>query len=321
MSLFDEINSIDDVQRLLFDEGVREGETLDYKRLQTWEQETSASTVAKHASAFANGAGGLLVYGVATPKEGDYTLPARIDGVNPALIPKVHRAITRGVRHPIPGIRSKSLPSPDNPQVHLVEIPRSPLAPHQHVSSHSYFLRVGDDSVPMSHELVELYFGRRLGPTLELRCESPLRVEGDTGGVAPSYDTTLSLANLGAGVGRDVMLVVDTDPENVAAMEDVRPANHSRVSALSDRRQHHVWRVHGASLVVHPTDVVLIAYLRFRAATHLSFDRLEVARVRVYADRMAPREWSLRIARWMPGLVLELAAEPVLEGVESTEGQ
>ena len=302
MSLYDELNSIADVQRLI-DDGMREGETIDYKQLRNWIKDESASAVAKHACAFANAAGGLLVFGVSTRKDGDSTLPEKIAGVDPALIHKVERAISDLVRHPIPGVRCKSLG--EGPEVFLVDIAPSPLAPHQHSRARVYYRRDGDQSRPMSHDLVELYFGRRLGPVLVPKLDDVRLVNDHRANAMHDYDVVLSVENCGAGSARDFQLVlVDRNQEH--CLLEVRDRRNERVEWHERKGDSHEWRLAPGDLVVHPTDAAICAQLRFKAYPHPGCIGVEVAHIRLYAERMMPSEWSIRITVPYPGVRLGL---------------
>jgi hypothetical protein len=93
--------------------------------------------------------------------------PKHIEPIHPENIERVLRVIASYFRHPIPGIRHKAILGDAPPHLSLLDIPASPVAPRQVVvKDHRYYRRHGAVSDPMAHDLVELYFGRRLGPVL-----------------------------------------------------------------------------------------------------------------------------------------------------------
>lgn len=312
MSLFDELTTLDDVQSLIAD-GVREGETIDYKHLKNWEKGESDASVAKDASAFANSAGGLLVYGVATSKD-DPTMPDRIVGLEPQLIRKVQRAITDLIRHPIPGVRWKSLPAGAAPEVFLVDIPASPLAPHQHARERVYYRREGDQNLAMSHDLVEMYFGRRLGPVLVAKLEMIAQPERHAGYGEWSQELAIRLENAGAGSAREIMLVISQPRDNPQIGID-RVGRERGMDVLPwSEGEDLIWRASTPDLIVHPTERVRAVVLRIRIPQWAGHGALEFCRLSLYADRMAPSHWSLLAKSPFAGVVSAFEARRIEPG-------
>lgn len=229
MSLFDDLHSLEDVQRLI-DRGVLESETLDYKRADHALDQKDLLNVARDLSSFANTAGGLTVYGVAAdPKvkaKPSHIVPIRAQNVEVILqVPATH------IRHPLRGVRSRVLPESGPVQVLLVDVPQSELAPHQvAVQDHRYYRRNGLRIDSMSHDLLELYFGRRMSPVLEpivaLGDVQPDSATGESAGVFP---VTISLANNGQRAARDILVRVTIPPD--------APAKHhyTHVAAASHK--------------------------------------------------------------------------------------
>lgn len=127
----------------------------------------------------------------------------------------VRQSIGSLVRHPIEGLREKVIPASDSGEYYALEIPQSPFAPHQVLGTGTYYRREGAGNVPMSHDIVELHFGRRLGPVLELTVD--LRYLGpdaidDSGFPIPvgsrAYDVSFSLRNVGRHAARHPHLLV-----------------------------------------------------------------------------------------------------------------
>lgn len=167
-STFDLLRTLADVQTLV-DSAQRESETLEYKTASARLTDADFKELAKDASAFANSSGGLLVYGIATSDRRDKTKPTGVEPILQSNIDVILQVISTHVRRPIAGMRWKTIEGADGtPVCLLIDVPASQDAPHQvAVRDHRYYRRHGAVSEPMSHDLVELYFGRRLGPLLE----------------------------------------------------------------------------------------------------------------------------------------------------------
>lgn len=130
--------------------------------------------LAKEASAFANSAGGLIVFGV------DCRTVAGIDQADKLTpIPHLARAETTvrdaaadllQPRHG--GIRVASIPSHSNETEGfiIVDVPRSERRPHRSEATDQkqYFKRAGSSSFPMEHYDIEDSFRRVSSPSLEL---------------------------------------------------------------------------------------------------------------------------------------------------------
>jgi Putative DNA-binding domain len=203
VSLFDELNSLQDVQDLIDDREVRESDILEFKTAPDQMQPADKNAAAKALSAFANSAGGLLIYGVATKDQKDPERPTAIEPISGGNAAYLLKHAREAVRHPIPGIRDKSIPAGQGRQVLLFDVPQSPLSPHQLVSEAVYYRRQGPQSVRMPHDLVELYFGRRMHAKLEpkiLKYSEPENPEPER--VQCRMD--LGLLNTGGQIGRDV---------------------------------------------------------------------------------------------------------------------
>jgi hypothetical protein len=222
VSLYDELNSLEDLQRLI-DTDERESETLEYKRSSKPLQPVDRKELAKDISAFANSSGGLIVYGIATDPE-DKTKPTHLEPILPANIDAIHLA-QGAIEHPIVGIRTKTFPAkPDIPQALLLDIPASAIAPHQVITTHRYYHRQGVESVPMGHGLVELYFGRRTSAILR-----PIVVSNQSGGghvhVHRTFSVTLGLLNVGGQIGRDVLTRIVYPSKGIVVKEAATLAN------------------------------------------------------------------------------------------------
>jgi hypothetical protein len=203
---FDGLKSIDDIQTLI-DAAQRESETLEYKEAMGPFDEQLKNEVGKDVSAFANSSGGVLIFGVSCVAE-DPTRPQSISGINPKNIESFDRIVNSNVRPIIEGIERKCLPS-DKPRVMAVYVPQSDRSPHQ-TSDGKYYHRSGTESRPMGHDLVELHFGRRRGPVLDLLVVPLSSITEFTGEPPTSNGLSfrLTLTNSGKRIGRYVEVIL-----------------------------------------------------------------------------------------------------------------
>jgi hypothetical protein len=283
MSLFDEISSLDDVRRLVTD-GVRESETLEYKRADVVLIDDARREVAKDVSALANSAGGTLIYGVETERSGDRTVPTRIVPIDPTNIGRIQRIISGDIRHPIPGVRTKAIPATGNATVLLVDVPASQLAPHQNVIDNKYYRRHLDESVPMTHELVELYFGRRLGPWLGAELRAVRQNMGPLGDDwIAAYSCQLWLRNDGSGSAREVVLAISPQERGRVSVTTGNSGSGFGRRASPQGRTLEL-RAVPLDLVIHPED-----------DAHLHSFEVHVG-PDMYANRENPRRWALRLS-------------------------
>lgn len=121
--------------------------------------------IAKDVSAFANAAGGLLIYGV---EEKDH-LPVRIDeGVADAECSRewIEAAILTGITPRVDGVRIVPLPVQQGRSVYVIEVPQSFRGPHQ-AADKRYYKRHNFKSVPMEdYEVADVRNRRRHIPAL-----------------------------------------------------------------------------------------------------------------------------------------------------------
>src|SRR4051812_18322265 len=144
MSLFDELNTLDDLRRKLREPSVPESETLVYKSAGVKLGPDDLDDVSRDITALANSLGGLIVYGMGRDLE------------------RIHEANANWLRHQIPmlsrypihGIRMKAIPQSGPVEALLVEVPASYAAPHQ-ARDNRYYRRNGARTDAMSHDLIE----------------------------------------------------------------------------------------------------------------------------------------------------------------------
>jgi hypothetical protein len=145
-SAFLELNNRDDLQRLIDDE-IQESLTLDYKASGALgRQNNQRNELCKDVSAFANSAGGQIVYGIT--EEGH--LPSGIDGgVDPQEISRewIEQVINSNIQPRIRGLIIKAIPLDDDLTAYALTIPPSTTA-HQ-APDKRYYRRFNFQSVAM----------------------------------------------------------------------------------------------------------------------------------------------------------------------------
>ncbi|WP_316570679.1 ATP-binding protein [Neobacillus sp. YIM B06451] len=172
-----EWTTVDDIQELI-DNQVKESISLDYKQSGALQKnEESKKGISKHVSAFANSAGGTLIYGV---KE-DKCYPTDIDnGSDPKVITKewLEDVISGTIERRIPNILINQIPLPNGNVIYVVYIPQSTLAPHMANIEKKYFKRYNFKSEPMEEYEVRDVMNRHTSANLKLNikldCQDPL---------------------------------------------------------------------------------------------------------------------------------------------------
>ncbi len=163
----------------LIDNKVEESLTLDYKACNSLATtDGKKNELSKDVSAFANSAGGTIIYGMVEGTGETKHLPEKLDeGFNPSEISKewleqvinsrIQRRISGIVIHPV----ELTSTSPGK-FAYVVEIPQSTNAPHQ-ASDKKFYKRFNFESVPMEEFEIRDVMNRQAGPDLWLEfCET-----------------------------------------------------------------------------------------------------------------------------------------------------
>jgi len=158
--------------------------------------------IAKAVCALANSSGGVIVYGVTTARD-DRTKPTGFSGFDVRNVELFDQTVATRIQKPVVGLERKALPA-ENAKVLVVFVPKSVYSPHQDTLACRYYYRAGSVSRPMQHDLVELHFGRRLGPVLDLN----VRVFDFLPGGITTLGLRVSVLNQGQRVGRFVEVIL-----------------------------------------------------------------------------------------------------------------
>jgi hypothetical protein len=162
----------DDLLALIRDER-EESLTLDYKGSASLDKsEPKRAEISKDISAFANSAGGTIVYGIFEDPL-NRRLPGGIDdGLDPKVITRewLEQVINSRIQTRIDGVRINAVSlansSPGN-VAYVVMVPRSLRAPHQ-AWDKRYYKRLNFESVPMEDYEIRDVLNRRAGTAYEL---------------------------------------------------------------------------------------------------------------------------------------------------------
>ena len=160
----------EDIEELVR-EAVQESLLLDYKRCASLDKRNpkSRTELSKDVSAFANSAGGTLVYGV----EEDNHLPRAIDeGYEPADLTRewIEQIINSTIQRRIDGVRIKQIRlkrSHPGRVMYVICIPQSNRAPHM-AEDHVFYKRYNYQSVSMEEYEVRDVAHRSEAPDLQL---------------------------------------------------------------------------------------------------------------------------------------------------------
>lgn len=149
--------------------GVQEGLELDYKRCDSLiNTDGKKNEISKDVSAFANSAGGTLVYGMIENGH----VPTALDvGYDPNVISKewLEQVINSRIQRRIDGVRvnQASLGSRPGKVAYVVYVPQSMRAPHQ-ASDKKFYKRFNFESVPMEEYEIRDVSRRSEAPNLLL---------------------------------------------------------------------------------------------------------------------------------------------------------
>jgi hypothetical protein len=160
--------------------------------------------LAKAVSGFANSAGGLIVWGVATDKKREYATEIKeIAGLS-IFRTKLEEFAGNWVSPPVEGVLHKVIPisGPDEGCA-VTFVPESHSVPHMNNFQNRYYKRNGSRFIPMEHYEVADMFGRRKRPKLKLYTSfSKLKVAKVGQEEYLDFDLIIGLENIGKVVAK-----------------------------------------------------------------------------------------------------------------------
>jgi Putative DNA-binding domain len=176
---------------ILVAQDIQESLTLDYKEARSLGKGSSErNELCKDVSAFANSAGGQILYGI---EEKDRH-PMRVqeaDGVDSGVITRewIEQVIDSNVQPRIGGLRIKPIEVAPGRLAYAITIPAATTnAPHM-APDNKYYYRQNFQSVPMEDYQVRDTMRRATTPELYVRLSLP---RGKTAGIEFAYQTEMS---------------------------------------------------------------------------------------------------------------------------------
>jgi hypothetical protein len=180
----------DDLLGLIKDQ-VAESLTLDYKASASLQRtDGKKADLSKDVSAFANSAGGLLVYGI---KENGH-IPTELDeGLNPDEISKewLEQVINSRISRRIDGIQIQQIyltGTRTGRVAYIVAVPASARAPHM-ASDHRFYKRFNFESVPMEEYEVRDVSRRLVAPDVRFGAALLNEVRADATPIVAQLDS------------------------------------------------------------------------------------------------------------------------------------
>ena len=233
-----------DLERLVADQ-VRESIDLDYKDSGALDSTaTNKDSISKDVSAFANGGGGTIVYGISEAGH----LPTGLDGgVDPHATTRewLEQVMNSTIQRRVQGVRINQVllhrTSPGR-VAYVVAIPSSLLAPHM-ASDHRYYKRFNFQSVPMEEYEVRDTSRReaeRAARELRERDHTPfLSLEGTgssgaAGGISLNANIHVDGEGVAINAGFNLLVATDAGLEHVttAVVRYLRAPNAAPLSLL-----------------------------------------------------------------------------------------
>jgi predicted HTH transcriptional regulator len=163
---FLKLETLQDIERLIED-GVEENLNLDYKASPSLTRNsTEVNELCKDVSAFANSAGGQVIYGVAedraTHKPTDGDPGATDDKITREWIEQI---LNSKIQPRISGIRTARIDNKKGGSIFVITIPPSQTGPHQ-APDKKYYKRFDLQSVPMEDYEIKDVVRRATTPNL-----------------------------------------------------------------------------------------------------------------------------------------------------------
>ncbi len=206
-NFFDSIKNFSDLESLIKNK-IRESEILEYKAAYN---RLIPNDVAKDVSAMANSIGGIIIYGLETHPQ-DKTLPIKISGILESNIESFDQIVNSSIKKDIQGIRKKIIDDESGEiKCMIIQITQSEESPHQSLKDKRYYRRSGSQSIIMEHDIIELHFGKRLSPILDIDIENITGnkqlelLEGDE--FSKSIKLRFFIRNSGKRIAKDVRVI------------------------------------------------------------------------------------------------------------------
>ncbi|MGH7651930.1 MAG: AlbA family DNA-binding domain-containing protein [Gemmatimonadaceae bacterium] len=238
--------------------------------------------LAKALAGFANGDGGIVVWGIDARKDED-----EVDRASEfKLIPNVARFLSRlneftatSVSPMVGGVRHRSILMDGDAGCAISLVPASDVGPHMAKASEDrYYKRSGDSFRRMEHFDVADMFGRRARPVLKFATRI-VGGGGSSGGGPTVYNgkLTFGVENIGRGIAKSIYLAVRSssgyliDPFGI---DGNRSEGLPRIVQAID----HASAKYGGTqdIVVHPGVMLEVGAVHLKAAYWAADGKLEM---------------------------------------------
>src|SRR5262245_25115076 len=162
-----ELKTKSDLDRLI-EEDIQESLTLDYKDARALEKtDQKRNELCKDVSAFANSAGGQIIYGI--QEDGHHPVRVQdVDGVNPVDISRewIEHVIDSNVQHRIQNLRIQPIDVAPGRVADVVTYPQATSNAAHQAPDNKYYYRQNFQSVPMEDYQVRDTMRRATTPEL-----------------------------------------------------------------------------------------------------------------------------------------------------------
>ena len=240
---------------------------LEFKRINSsdFTNENDRKNLAKAVSGFANAAGGLIVWGVATDKKGESAAAIQeIEGLS-TLGKKLEEFAGNWVSPPVQGVLHKVIPiSGPNKGCAVTFVPESDSVPHMNNFENRYYKRNGSRFLPMEHYEVADMFGRRKRPKLKLHTSfSELKLTKGRQEEYVDFELIIGLENVGRGVAKYPYLSIKVQEPYAVSTYGLDGNEHEGLRRLPKGRHIDPTRwVAGAETVIHPGGILEVTKVR-----------------------------------------------------------
>ncbi|MEP3388586.1 MAG: ATP-binding protein [Reichenbachiella sp.] len=228
--------SEEDIQSLISSE-TEESISLDFKSAGSLDKaDKKKNEIAKDVSAFANSAGGYIVYGIA---EEDHKANS-ISPIDGTVFTKewLEQIIQTRIQRKIEGllIIPVRIKQDIKQSVYVVKIPESPHAPHM-TSDKKFYKRFNFESVQMEEYEIRNLYNRKDKTKLEIHniiSTKGIKYEDEVDGEMAYLDLSFQIENIGKAVEKDYKLLIKLNFRNYSFKWDpvinTKNFNHSMIN-------------------------------------------------------------------------------------------
>ena len=227
--------------------------------------ENDRKHLAKAVSGFANSAGGLIVWGVATDKKGESAAAIQeIEGLS-TVRKKLEEFAGNWVSPPVQGVLHKTIPiSGPDAGCAVTFVTESDSGPHMNNFEHRYYKRNGSRFLQMEHFEVADMFGRRRRPKLKLHTSfSELKLAKVGQEEYLNFDLIIGLQNIGKVVAKYPYLAMKVQEPYVVCGYGLDGNGHEGLARLPKGKHFDPTRWGaGSEIVIHAGGILEVTKVR-----------------------------------------------------------